>query len=230
MIDAILNLLFPLACVICGSPVLERRWGAACPSCWAKVTPVQPPFCIQCGVPAPAIETRCGACRRGEHVFDFCRSALHFNDTLREIIHHFKYSERVSLARPLGEWMKACLERESFQGDVVLPVPLHRSRERHRGFNQAELLSRSLGRKIERRLIRRRKNTPTQTGLSKAQRAANLAGAFEVSGRVPECVIVTDDVYTTGSTVNEISRTLKRAGALRVEVLTLARVQRPGLE
>jgi len=163
-------------------------------------------------------------CIKGEHAFDFGRSALLFTRTLREIIHHLKYSDRVSLAKPLGDILKECLEREAFTGDLVIPVPLHRSRERRRGFNQAELIAQRLGRPMAPRLLRRRKNTPSQTGLSRSERKRNLAGGFEVVGEVKGTVIVVDDVYTTGSTMNEIARTLKRAGAERVEVLTAARV------
>jgi ComF family protein len=105
---------------------------------------------------------------------------------------------------------------------------LHRARQRSRGFNQAELLAESLGLPMDTRLLRRRKNTPSQTGLSRSERKRNLAGAFEVRAKPAGTVIVVDDVYTTGSTANEIARTLKRAGAIRVEVLTVARVAQEG--
>ncbi len=224
LLDSILNLLFPVTCVVCGSPVLERKCGPACPDCWSSLIAVEPPLCPQCGGPAPAIEGLCGICRKGEHAFDFARSALLFTGTLREIIHHLKYSDRVSLAKPLGDLLKECLDREQFSGNLIIPVPLHRSRARVRGFNQAELIAARLGRPVARGLLRRRKNTPSQTGLSRSQRKQNLAGAFEVSHPIGGTVIVVDDVYTTGSTMNEIARTLKRAGARRVEVLTVARV------
>jgi ComF family protein len=159
-----------------------------------------------------------------QHSFDLARSALLFTRTLREIIHHLKYSDRVSLAYPLGDILKECLDRQPFTGDVVIPVPLHRSRERARGFNQAELLAVRLGLPVATKILRRRKNTPSQTGLSRSERKRNLAGAFEVRERVKGTVIVVDDVYTTGATMDEIARTLKRAGAERVEVLTAARV------
>jgi ComF family protein len=128
--------------------------------------------------------------------------------------------------RPLGRILKDCLQRESYQSETVVPVPLHRARLRERGFNQAELLARELGLRVDCQLLRRRKNTPSQTGLTRPQRAFNLAGAFEVRGTPPRSVLVLDDVYTTGSTLHEISRTLKRAGASRVEALTVARVPR----
>lgn len=157
-------------------------------------------------------------------MFDFARSALLFTHTLREIIHHLKYADRVSLAKPLGAILKECREREPFTGNLIIPVPLHRSRQRVRGFNQAELIAARLGTPVAARLLRRRKDTPSQTGLTRNERKRNLAGAFEVRGKVSGAVIVVDDVYTTGSTMNEIARTLKRAGAGRVEVLTVARV------
>jgi ComF family protein len=185
---------------------------------------LNPPFCAKCGEPAPAIEGLCGRCIKGEHFFDFARSALLFTRTLREIIHHLKYSDRVSLAKPIGDILKDCLEREPFTGELIIPVPLHRSRERQRGFNQAELIATRLGLPMNTRLLRRRKDTPSQTGLTRSERQRNLAAAFEARGEVKGTVIVVDDVYTTGSTMNEIARTLKRAGAERVEALTVARV------
>jgi ComF family protein len=226
MIDAILNLLFPQLCVLCGAQIFERRWSAACPDCWSKLEPIPRPFCLQCGMPAPAIETRCGACRRGEHAFDFARSLYLFNDPMRGVIHHLKYSARVSLAKPLGPPLRACLALGGFEAKVVVPVPLHRARVRERGFNQAELLARQLGLPVNLRLLKRRKNTPSQTGLSRSQRTLNLSAAFEVQSAPPDKVLVVDDVYTTGSTLHEIAKTLKRAGASRVEVLTVARVLR----
>ena len=224
LLDYILNLLFPVTCVHCHAQVPERRWGGACPECWSSLIPLEPPFCVKCGEPAPAIEGLCGLCIKGEHIFDFARSALLFTRTLREIIHHLKYSDRVSLAKPLGDILKQCLDREAFTGNLVIPVPLHRSRERERGFNQAELIAAQLGLPVATRILKRRKNTPSQTGLSRNERKRNLASAFEVMSEVKGRIIVVDDVYTTGSTMNEIARTLKRSGAEHVEVLTVARV------
>jgi ComF family protein len=120
--------------------------------------------------------------------------------------------------------LRQCLETEPFTGMLVVPVPLHAGRYRERGFNQAQLIAQQLGLPMDNRLLKRRKNTPSQTGLTRNQRKRNLAGAFEVRGKPPQTVIVVDDVYTTGSTMHEIARTLKRAGSTRIEVLTVARV------
>lgn len=146
-----------------------------------------------------------------------------FTDPLREIIHHLKYADRVSLAKPLGDILKESLQ-DDFTGGLVIPVPLHPRRQRERGFNQAELIASRLGRPMAGHLLYRRKNTPSQTGLTRNERKRNLAAAFEARGQVRGSVIIVDDVYTTGSTMNEIAKTLKRAGADRVEVLTVARV------
>jgi ComF family protein len=234
LIDSILNLLFPVACVVCRARVLERRWGAACPDCWSRLEPLAPPFCPQCGEPAPAIEGLCGRCRKGEYAFDLARSALFFTDTLREIIHHLKYAERVSLARSLGDILKVCLEHEPFSGRIVVPVPLHRKRERERGFNQAELLAQRVARRLgvptRPRWLARVRATRPQSDLVAAERRANVRGAFraapEVSGRH---VLVVDDVLTTGATLGECARALRDGGARRVGVLTVARVPHPAV-
>jgi len=225
MIDSLLNFIFPVACILCRSQVLERRWGAACPRCWESLRPVTAPICTKCGIPGIVIEGECGRCRTGEHVFDFARSAVFFNDTAREIVHHLKYADRVSLARPIGRILREILQREGFQGTRLIPVPLHRSRQRERGFNQAELIARELALSVDTRSIRRRKKTPTQTGLSRSERARNLSAAFELRGDVSGVkVILVDDVFTTGATMNELAKVFKRGGASRVEVLTFARV------
>ena len=225
MIDSILNLFFPVACIICGAQVFERRYSAACPACWDALSPIKAPLCPRCGMPGVAIEGLCGRCRTGENIFDFARSAVLFNDHAREIVHHLKYSDRVSLAKPIGRILRRLLDNEKFTGEIAVPVPLHRSRERERGFNQSELIANELGLTVDTRLIRRRKKTATQTGLSRSERAKNLSAAFELTGSVDGMkLILIDDVFTTGATLNEISKVLKRGKAEKVEVLTFARV------
>jgi ComF family protein len=176
-------------------------------------------------MPAPAIEGPCGRCRTGENVFDFGRSAVFFNDSARELVHHLKYAGRVSLAQPIAKILQQTLTEHRFTADVAIPVPLHRKRERERGYNQAQLIANELPVTIDTGLLRRRKNTSTQTGLSRSERAGNLLGAFEICGDVKGLkVVVIDDVLTTGATMNEIAKVLKKHGADRVEILTFARV------
>ena len=96
-------------------------------------------------MPAPVIEGPCGECRRGDHAFDFARSVFLFTEPMRGILHHLKSSGRVSLAGPLGRSIRELTAQEGFRGTIAIPVPLHKSRQRERGFNQAELLARRLG-------------------------------------------------------------------------------------
>ena len=231
MLDAILNLLFPQSCVLCGIQVFERRWSAACPECWSKLEPIPRPFCLQCGMPAAAIETVCGACRRGDHAFDFARSLFLFNDPMRGIIHHLKYSARVSLAKPLGQLLRDCVTQAGFEAKIALPVPLHRSRARERGFNQAEIIaaavSRSTGITVDKLSLARKVHTPMhRTGMDQKARELTIHNAFEVTRPrliAGKAVVLVDDVLTSGATASQAARTLKKNGATRVNVFTLAR-------
>lgn len=227
MLNAILNLVFPVDCVVCGNRVLEWRCGALCDDCERGLQPADPPFCVRCGTPHRTPETRCHRCLEGATGFDLARFALVFDDPLRTAIHHFKYNDRVSLARPLGRCMGRCLARNPFTAETAVPVPLHGKRERRRGYNQAGLLAEQLGLEVRADLIRRVRPTDTQTGLSRPQRARNVRNAFACPARVSGTLLVVDDVMTTGATINEVARVLKKNGASRVEVLTLTRVGVP---
>ena len=181
-------------------------------------------MCPRCGYQVPAIDGLCGRCRTGDTRYDFGRAALVFDESLRLAIHHFKYNDRISLARPFGAALRAFLKGQDFVAELIVPVPLHRSRERERGYNQAELLAAALGKPMDRRLLRRQRLTATQTGMTRHQRDVNVRGAFEVQQKVSGSVLIVDDVETTGSTINEVAKVLRRGGASRIEVLTLARV------
>ena len=224
MLDTFLNLVFPATCVVCEGAVTEWRQGALCRGCEDRFAPPSPPLCSRCGRLAPSIEGECGRCLVGETKFDFGRSALAFTDDVRRTVHEFKYNDRVSLARPLGRALVACLERESFSADFAIPVPLFARRERERGYNQAALLASRFKFQVSSGIVRRRRDTLSQTGLTRAERLGNVRGAFECRRKLEGTVLIVDDVMTTGATVNQLARVLKRAGASRVEVLTLTRV------
>jgi ComF family protein len=169
------------------------------------------------------------------------RAAAVYNHLTMALLHGFKYSGKIQLAGPLGallaaSWLKSWAVGEF---DVVLPVPLHRRRIRRRGFNQAYLLVESLMKKIiemtgrdsavarvERAALRRVRATASQTGLRRKGRLENIRNAFEVvepAVVTDKRVLLVDDIYTTGATVNECARVLIQSGAVRVDVLTVAR-------
>lgn len=178
---------------------------------------------------------RCPRCRRAPPVVSCLRAAGLYEGRLRDIVHALKYDGRVSLARPLAALMRARAGPVLEGADLVVPVPLHRQRQRERGFNQASLLARHLPVPAADVLARTRA-TPPQASLGRARRHANVRGAFgpanvwwtgqtcavgRVSGRV---VVLVDDVCTTGATLEACARVVRAMGAADVRALTAARV------
>jgi len=167
----------------------------------------------------------------GLNGFDAAYSFGAFEAELRELIHVFKYGGVETLAQPLGRFLALALPRDE-RFDAVVPMPLHWMRRWSRGFNQSELLAREIGRRASvpvRDLVRRVKATTPQAGLTNAKRRANVSGAFRVRRGASVRglrVLLVDDVMTTGATASACARVLKQAGAARVALLTIARVDR----
>jgi ComF family protein len=218
-------------CAACGRPLEAPLDGAICEACWREIRLLRPPFCNVCCAPLPSWRAdsahRCELCRvRRPHVVAG-RAIGDYDGPLRAIVHALKYDGRRSIARPLGTLLRrhGC---EVLRGaDLVVPVPLHWARRWRRGFNQAHELAVALGLPI-RGALRRRRHTRSQTGLSADERSANVRNAFALSrrsGRLDDlCVVLVDDVSTTGATLEACARALKEAGAREVRTLTAARV------
>ena len=231
--DALLSVLIAAPCVACGQTLDQPTRGPVCPSCWSSIRPLTPPLCDTCGDPLPAWRTislplaRCARCRRSTKYIDRARAVGAYEGTLRAVIHALKYEGRRSLARPLARLMR---ERGSdlLPGvDAAVPVPLHPSRRRERGFNQAADLAKHLGLPVVPMLCR---ITPTsaQTTLPAARRHGNVRGAFAAAlGPGPlrgGTVLLVDDVSTTGATLEACARVLKEGGVREVRAITAARV------
>ncbi len=187
------------------------------------------------------MEQLCGACRQEDYDFDMARSYGLYSGSLRTVILQLKFRGRERLGERLGEFLaSAWHSAEEFMGDnqpVVVPVPLHPTRERERGFNQAELLAWGMVRRVnrerrrpglgvEKRCLRRVQATASQAGLTLHARRENVRGVFAVAQPQAvrdRAVVLVDDVLTTGATLSECARVLKRGGALKVVALTLAR-------
>ena len=208
-----------------------------CPACLRGPAPLAAEFfCVSCRTPFQNrfpldFEGRCALCRAGLSGFDaaYCFGA--YEGGLRELIHLFKYGKVRTLAGPLGDLLMEALPRDE-RFDAIVPVPLHWRRRWQRGFNQAELLAREVSRRSGIPLckaLRRVRATSAQAGLSNHGRRRNVTAAFRCGGAADvrgRRLLLIDDVMTTGSTASACSRTLKRAGAERVSLLTIARVDR----
>jgi len=234
---ALFWLVFPEGCRICGRQLEQVSRVPVCEGCLSAPQPLTAEhFCTACRTPFqnrfPLDEQGlCALCRLGLRGFDAAYSAGAYEGVLRELVHLFKYGRVKSLARPLGERLALAIPREA-RFEVIVPVPLHWRRRLTRGFNQARLLARAVARRYAvpvASVLRRRRRTDSQAGLTHAQRRANVSGAFAV--RRPEQVrgrrvLLVDDVMTTGATAAACAVALKRAGASYVAVLTLARADR----
>ncbi len=226
------DLLFPARCQGCNKQIDPCCSLQLCPDCAPQLVPVAPPLCLCCGTPFISGKNHlCGECLQDHFAFACARSLFFYQEPVRTLLVQLKF--RGSLARLdtlsvlAGQFGAAHLCSEP---DLIMPVPLHKQRLRHRGFNQSLLLARAClpdwQQKIRTDLLLRHQPTVPQTSLSGRARRNNLKKAFsvvtpdQVAGK---SILLVDDIFTTGSTLHECARVLNQAGAARVEAFTLAR-------
>lgn len=220
-------------CLLCTSPCATDI--ALCTACRELLPRVHCP-CPRCAVRLPPSlppGSECGACQIKAPAFDRCHALSPYAFPMPELISWFKFKGLLSSGAALASLLGAQLSPhwESHRPDALIPVPLHPARLRTRGFNQSLELARRLASPlrlhVEPELCLRRRNTPAQKGLDARERAKNLRGAFQVKDPPThwQYVVLVDDVVTTMTTVNEITRLLKQKGIPRVEVACLARVE-----
>ena len=230
-----LHLVLPPTCLACAEPTTDA--GTLCPKCWRGMRFITAPCCARCGRPLGPLEGAiCDDCDDHPPVFDRARAVFLYGGTGRKLIIAFKMNDRSYLAPRLAEWLHRAAAPLLADADLVAPVPLHRRRLFARRFNQsailAQLVARRAGKAVAPDLLVRTRRTPRQVGLSSRERRCNPRGVFavrrrrmaEVAGRR---ILLVDDVLTTGSTVSECVRALRRAGAAAVDVATLAQVPPP---
>jgi len=213
---------------------MEEGQRGFCSNCLSEIHWIESPYCSVCGIPFISKEVEshpCGACVTHRKYFTMARALGTYEGSLQEAIHHWKYEGKTNLTPFFAEWLAEGLKRywKPDSLDLLIPVPLHTQRLRERGFNQALVLVKELSRRTgipyRKTTLQKKKPTVPQVNLSGAERGKGLRGAFHVIGKeelVGKSALLVDDVYTTGATVNECSRVLRRGGAKRVDVLTLA--------
>lgn len=237
LFDGLLAVVVAPTCSACGCLLDRPSRGPVCAGCWCAIRLLTPPLCDTCGVPVASwrpsdlVDARCARCRRlpGRAVTQ-ARSVGDYSGALRTILHALKYGRQRSLAPALGRLMRRHGESVLAGVDCAVPVPLHRSRRRQRGFNQATDLAVHLGPPV-RHALRRVRRTSPQAGLPAARRQINVRGAFALRWRAARhvekrVVLLVDDIWTTGATIEACARVLRRAGALEVRAITAARANR----
>jgi len=233
----LLSKLFPSRCILCHQTVRIHTGNTAiefCECCYKK-QPFNTVCCVRCALPlveGSAGNTLCGRCIQKLPEYDYAHSLFRYEDSIIGLVHQLKFSEKITYARSIGELLLSAYDSEPSLNnevpDCLLPVPLHSSRLRQRGFNQsieiARVLSKKRGIPVENDAIIRQRSTDSQTGLNAKQRQSNIRGAFKMVRKIHSShVLIIDDVVTTGSTVNELARILKRNNIERVGVLSIAR-------
>jgi len=233
LLRAGLDLALPRLCAACREPV---DGPGLCPTCWSKLAFIRRPYCERLGIPfvydpGPGILSMQAIA--DPPAYRRARAAVRFDEISRALVHALKYGDRLDLAPMMGRWISQAGGELLAGADALVPVPLHWRRLWARRFNQSAMLASAVsaasGVPVASRALKRVKATAQQVGLSRAERAANVQGAF----RVPEAskptvigrrLVVIDDVLTSGATVEGCARALLRAGAANVDVLVFARV------
>lgn len=233
MLSRFLNLLFPPQCLSCDMRVPTH--GTLCLSCWQRIKFISEPMCACCGLPFDydiGDGALCAACLHDRPPYGRARAAFNYDEHSRRLVTRFKYSDQTQLARIYGAWLANAGSELLTGTDIIIPVPLHYWRFVHRRFNQSALLAHSLAKNTGIKnlpdALKRTRRTLPQAGLTRKQRIENVKGAFAANPRYAQLIkgkniLLVDDVLTTGSTMEQCAKILLKAGAMQVNVLTLAR-------
>lgn len=226
--SSVFNKLMPLHCLLCHEDVQQHP--AICSHCYDQL-PWLTSCCSVCSIALPeGVSGPCGECQSSSRAYLKVHALFEYAQPLDSLITKMKFGQQLGAARLLGELMSDYFKHQSIDlsGFAVLPVPLHKQRLRERGYNQSLEVARPLAKAWQLPLLSsavlRQQPTRAQSGLSAKARVRNLKGAFTVSEQaLPASVLIVDDVITTGATINELSKTLAKAGVEKIEIATIAR-------
>jgi ComF family protein len=234
-LKSVVDLIYPRNCLFCSEPLAETERGVICAACLGTVKFIEPPFCCRCALPFAGATTEnfvCGYCKDLEFHFSRAVAACRGDGVVRESIHRFKYNREMYYGPHLAEWLANAAKQwiDWNQVDAIVSVPLHPRKKRAREFNQAEYLAVALRRVFQvpvlDRNLRRVKETVTQTSLHAKERTANLRDAFatrDAQVLAGKRLVLVDDVFTTGATMDSCAKVLLKAGAEDVIALAVAR-------
>lgn len=218
------ELLYPARCPLCG-----KLWNGVCPECVSELTYISAPFCMKCGKPVEAAEEEyCGDCRKISHIYTRGRGMLLYGGKVKESIHKIKYQNKREYLEFYGNEMAERLGEEirRWEPEVLIPIPMFRRKQRKRGYNQSEILAVKLGKQLGIPVctdaLKKICDTRDQKELSHRQRRENLKHAFSTVEHLPfQRVLLVDDVYTTGSTIDAAAKALRRSGVRKIFFVTV---------
>lgn len=225
-----MSVLFPngYKCLVCGKEIDSDKKISICDKCFNKLPKIKGKTCEICGEPVTSDSKVCVHCKKELPVFTKCFAPYVYCDEIENLVQGLKYRGKIYYARTISTLMLNCFLEQNIDIDVVVPVPMNLRREYERGFNQAELLMvafSDVGYKTDSKILARSRNTASQTHLNKTQRKANVSDAFVVTNKSKvkgKNILIVDDVYTTGATMNAIAKVLKEAGAKNVYGVTFS--------
>ncbi len=227
----LIDFILPPLCAGCRRPSTQSHM--LCAQCWQTLSFIDKPFCMQCGLPfefSSGDEMLCAHCVQGSYPFTLARAALRYDDASRRLISLFKYHDQIHLLPLFEPWLVRVAKPLIEDVSLVVPVPMHRWRLWRRTYNQAALLAQTIGKAYHKPValfaLRRARHTRPQVGLDAQKRRKNLHSAFACAPEQVknQCILLIDDVYTTGATLETCAHCLLQNGAREVRVLTLARV------
>ncbi len=234
-VDAVL----PPRCIVSGE--LVEKQGMMAPESWRALNFISDPYCQCCGYPFDfEVESKvlCAVCLQDKPLFETARAALVYDDASRHMILKFKHADQTHAVYAFLPWLERVGAAMLAKADYIIPVPLHRTRLLKRRYNQAALMARALTARTGVTdlldALQRRRATPIQGYLNYSERRKNVKNAFTVNLKhglklKGKTVVLVDDVYTTGATVDECTKALLKAGVAAVHILTIARVVKPGI-
>lgn len=232
MIKYLLNLLFPEKCLICEKQIDQNK---ICNECWGKCTFITKPYCSICSHPFE-YETDensiCGACVASKPLYNRAISIFKYDDYSKKLIHKFKYKDQLHILDYFTNLILNMGKEVLDQADIIIPIPIHKHKLLKRGYNQAALLAMQIAKKREisyyPQLLTKNTNTPPQAGLNKSQREKNIKNSFQLNSSLAKQIegkriLLIDDVITTGSTISECCKILKKAKPGKIFVLSLTK-------
>lgn len=232
-IQIIINAILPPRCLICGKIIPSDH--SLCTDCFNDITFISKPYCSHCGLPISTRENNeleCVTCLAQKDPFRLCRSAVKYDEFSKSLLLDFKFSDRLDNKVLLSNWLFMAGKDIFHQGiDLIIPVPLHYMRLFKRKYNQSAILAAEISKKInvpvDYNSLKRIRHTIPQVSCSGKQRSKNVKNAFSIihpENIKGKRIVLIDDIYTTGSTLKECAKALKKAGAKSVDALTVARV------